>query len=310
MCNSKKVNQSDAGLYFGVSSAAIRKWIKSGRLSESVSRDANGFFISIDIELAEIENKKFKGIKGVCKRCNTKLKGKQRSYCDDCRKRYTEVCCGNCLSFFTQLNENQKYCSKSCAYERRLRKTPVEKVIDAVCCVCSNGFNPSSTDAKYCSTECKAIGVAIYKRNCLACDAEFDAKPVQVYCSKECAKLAHNKQRSDSGKQILTALWRRDSFTCIYCGMSSIEDGVKLSSDHIIPLDGGGEHTIDNLVTACKSCNSSKKNKELSVDITKRITDVVAKRNTLLSQAERLSLQNVLKIVRADYVYKRGRWAE
>lgn len=48
------------------------------------------------------------------------------------------------------------------------------------------------------------------------------------------------------------------NYTCIYCGV--IEN---LSLDHIVPLDGGGPHCEDNLVVACRSCNSSKHTKPL-----------------------------------------------
>ena len=41
--------------------------------------------------------------------------------------------------------------------------------------------------------------------------------------------------------------------SCCYCGS---ED--KLSIDHLIPQKKGGQHTGDNFVWACKSCNSSK----------------------------------------------------
>ena len=41
--------------------------------------------------------------------------------------------------------------------------------------------------------------------------------------------------------------------TCIYCGAT--ED---LALDHIVSLDEGGPHCEDNLVVACRSCNSSK----------------------------------------------------
>ena len=41
--------------------------------------------------------------------------------------------------------------------------------------------------------------------------------------------------------------------TCVYCG--SKED---LTLDHIVSLAAGGAHAEDNLVVACRSCNSSK----------------------------------------------------
>jgi len=40
---------------------------------------------------------------------------------------------------------------------------------------------------------------------------------------------------------------------CVYCGSTE-----NLATDHIIPIDKGGTQDSKNLVTACKSCNSSK----------------------------------------------------
>lgn len=40
---------------------------------------------------------------------------------------------------------------------------------------------------------------------------------------------------------------------CIYCGATR-----RLEIDHVVPLAGGGSHREDNLVVACKRCNSSK----------------------------------------------------
>ena len=41
---------------------------------------------------------------------------------------------------------------------------------------------------------------------------------------------------------------------CAYCGKRQ----KRLTKDHIIPVSKGGAHTIENIVPACKSCNSKK----------------------------------------------------
>ena len=46
---------------------------------------------------------------------------------------------------------------------------------------------------------------------------------------------------------------------CHYCG-DYAPDG---QADHVLPLSRGGTDSIDNLVWACKSCNSSKGNKTI-----------------------------------------------
>lgn len=49
------------------------------------------------------------------------------------------------------------------------------------------------------------------------------------------------------------------SYRCAYC----FTNNKKLEQDHIVPLSRGGNHTMSNIVPACKSCNTSKHNKNL-----------------------------------------------
>ena len=53
------------------------------------------------------------------------------------------------------------------------------------------------------------------------------------------------------------AIYIRDGLACVYCG-SSMEDGISLTLDHIIPHANGGSTASDNLVTSCMKCNSSR----------------------------------------------------
>jgi hypothetical protein len=48
----------------------------------------------------------------------------------------------------------------------------------------------------------------------------------------------------------------RDGFVCHYCGHSL--EGVDYAADHIVPRSKGGKNHADNLVLACKRCNSRK----------------------------------------------------
>jgi hypothetical protein len=51
-------------------------------------------------------------------------------------------------------------------------------------------------------------------------------------------------------------IFKRDAFTCRYCGSKSPE--AILEVDHVIPRVGGGSDDADNLVTACYACNRGK----------------------------------------------------
>lgn len=60
---------------------------------------------------------------------------------------------------------------------------------------------------------------------------------------------------------------RRDEFACRYCGAMPDErdpngDWIVLTVDHVVPVDEGGALcAMDNLVTACHTCNSGKSTK-------------------------------------------------
>jgi hypothetical protein len=55
-------------------------------------------------------------------------------------------------------------------------------------------------------------------------------------------------------------IYKRDDHTCIYCGTSIYEDATLiLTLDHVVPKELGGTNEHTNLVTACKSCNCSKR---------------------------------------------------
>ena len=53
------------------------------------------------------------------------------------------------------------------------------------------------------------------------------------------------------------AIYLRDGLACCYCG-SGIEDGAKLTLDHLLPHSLGGTNDATNLVTACHTCNSAR----------------------------------------------------
>jgi hypothetical protein len=57
-------------------------------------------------------------------------------------------------------------------------------------------------------------------------------------------------------KKMRFEVFKRDSFTCQYCGAKAPD--VVLHADHVEPVKEGGKDSILNLVTACFGCNSGK----------------------------------------------------
>ncbi len=50
-------------------------------------------------------------------------------------------------------------------------------------------------------------------------------------------------------------------YRCAYCGKAWFEIEGVLEQEHVIPVTRGGAYTADNIVPACKSCNSKKGNR-------------------------------------------------
>lgn len=95
------------------------------------------------------------------------------------------------------------------------------------------------------------------------------------------------KAMSDS---LRWTVFARDGFACRYCGRQAGQDGVVLEVDHVVSVADGGDNRMDNLVTACTSCNGGKSAKSLPAGpapSAKEVQDRIARRRAELSaQAE------------------------
>ena len=49
-------------------------------------------------------------------------------------------------------------------------------------------------------------------------------------------------------------VFQRDGYSCQYCGQRNSQ----MTLDHVVPRCKGGQHTWDNVVTACQRCNHRK----------------------------------------------------
>lgn len=62
--------------------------------------------------------------------------------------------------------------------------------------------------------------------------------------------------RKHLSKKLRFDVFKRDEFTCQYCG--AIPPTVILHVDHIVSVKDGGSNDMDNLLTSCESCNLGK----------------------------------------------------
>ncbi|MCK9429479.1 MAG: HNH endonuclease [Candidatus Omnitrophica bacterium] len=77
--------------------------------------------------------------------------------------------------------------------------------------------------------------------------------------------------------EIREEIFKRDNYTCKYCGWKNGIDGSKdkiLTIDHIIPWTYGGTSKKENLTTSCFECNIKKNDKFLKSLIEKSFNDI------------------------------------
>ena len=84
--------------------------------------------------------------------------------------------------------------------------------------------------------------------------------------------------REPVGTKLRFEVFKRDAFTCQYCGAKAPE--VLLEVDHIHPVVSGGTSDLLNLITACKTCNAGKGPRLLDDD------SVVAKRRRQVEELQ------------------------
>jgi len=88
------------------------------------------------------------------------------------------------------------------------------------------------------------------------------------------ARAARRRTRrvAASGSDLTEAEWFRilDAWaSCAYCGA----DGSALQKDCVLPISRGGRYTLENVVPACRSCNASKSNDEVTSWMRRRRLD-------------------------------------
>jgi len=65
-------------------------------------------------------------------------------------------------------------------------------------------------------------------------------------------------ERKAINEKMRYQVFSKDNFRCRACGRSA-DDDVKLTVDHIQPVDWGGTNDMSNLITLCEECNRGKK---------------------------------------------------
>lgn len=86
------------------------------------------------------------------------------------------------------------------------------------------------------------------------------------------ASRRRSRRVAASGSDLTAQEWHRilDAWKrCAYCGA----DGAALQKDCVLPISRGGRYTLENVVPACRSCNASKCNEEVTSWMRRRRLD-------------------------------------
>lgn len=115
--------------------------------------------------------------------------------------------------------------------------------------------------------------------------------------------------RKPLSKKIRFEVFKRDHFTCQYCGQMAPD--VILEADHVVPVAEGGTDDLVNLITSCRDCNRGKGKRKLtdSDELKKQqvaLDDIATRREQAEMMAEwRQALadtQNELAKKASDYI--------
>ncbi len=207
-----------------------------------------------------------------CIRCGVKFSARAQGYNKYCsvqcsREHKKEIrkvlpikVCIECGEEYTSINK--MFCSQTCNGAFSKKKNA------KICKHCGKNYNGGGK--VYCSQECAVEGQkARITLICDQCGKTFERKASLrknkfSFCSSECSQAHTVENFSKAGRKykmkprVRFAVLERDGFTCQYCGRSPKAHGIDLHIDHIIPRAVGGLDDLENLTTACDSCNIGK----------------------------------------------------
>lgn len=183
-----------------------------------------------------------------------------------------------------------RWCSRQC-YGKSIARPPSSTINVIDCAICGDAFTVHGialVAAKYCSSSCAGTGAYAYAPcpprtyACELCGANFTRQGRHgrpKYCSDPCykkspiyleaqrARASRRRARMRGAKDVdkFTHLevFERDGWVCGICGKRVGKSYAhphprSATLDHIVPLAGGGTHTLANVQLSHLACNSAK----------------------------------------------------
>lgn len=213
----------------------------------------------------------------VCKGCGTSFLKRSRGARD--AQAYCSRSCSDANQPKKWANRKEKRKAEKAAARKRKRlasgiDTPV------LCARCSVSFIRKSIKQRFCSTKCRDEAPPNQLRACRQCGEMFTPDHgSRAYCSEACDKVRIRVSRPKGGRKDRhrarrhgvryepinrAKLYERDGWRCQVCGCATPKSARGTfrpnapELDHRVPLCRGGDHTWDNVQTACRRCNAAK----------------------------------------------------
>lgn len=192
--------------------------------------------------------------------------------------------CG--VQFMARQRKSDKYCSRNCAFNEKAERKFVEEIRQAkqrltwrngICVTCGTVYRKQQPAQVVCS---KACGRAWFnelrttkRRQNEVCRCGNQKTVIGKYTSRYCMACRLNEAKKRKAiRNLMTVdvdetttlrrIWTRDGGKCVYCQkethLGGEQDGNDATRDHIVPISRGGRHVEENIVLACRSCNSHK----------------------------------------------------
>ncbi len=182
---------------------------------------------------------------------------------------YPPIVCHECATPFLPYRKlNIRFCSTRCRASFNRRRVKPPPASPRPCAKCGAEFLPyRPTVQRFCSLPCLRLAT---RERPMTPAQQLRRKQRQRAYSKGVV-FRHGQMNAKSRRR---AAERRGSLTidewrtivdrfdgaCAYC----TKRDVRLTVDHVVPLSRGGAHSMANVVPACRSCNSAKRDRDWS----------------------------------------------
>ena len=103
---------------------------------------------------------------------------------------------------------------------------------------------------------------------CNGCGGRFEPRKLKRGRCPACLRAYYRERGTTRARgyggywqRLSAAVLRRDNYVCRYCGERAT------TADHVVPKTKGGTDAMNNLVAACRECNSGKRDRVFSGSI-------------------------------------------